>query len=117
MNAQELLAQAQDVMTVKKVFGEPHEKDGVTIIPAAAIGGGGGGGSGNSGERQGGSGSGAGFGLRARPVGAYAIKEGRVSWHPAVDVNRVILGAQVVAVIALLTIRTIVKVIAARRRR
>jgi hypothetical protein len=32
-----------------------------------------------------------------------------VTWRPAVDLNKVILGAQVVAVVALLTIRGIVK--------
>jgi hypothetical protein len=32
-----------------------------------------------------------------------------VTWRPAVDLNKVILGAQVVAVVALLTIRAIVK--------
>jgi hypothetical protein len=30
-------------------------------------------------------------------------------WRPAVDLNKVILGAQVVAVVALLAIRAIVK--------
>jgi hypothetical protein len=37
------------------------------------------------------------------------IREGELSWRPAVDVNRVILGGQVVAVVALLTLRAIVK--------
>jgi hypothetical protein len=32
-----------------------------------------------------------------------------VMWRPAVDLNKVILGAQVVAVVALLTIRAVVK--------
>jgi hypothetical protein len=32
-----------------------------------------------------------------------------VSWRPAVDINRIMLGSQVVMAIALLTIRTIVK--------
>jgi uncharacterized spore protein YtfJ len=41
-----LLAQARDSLTVKRVFGEPIERDGVTVIPVAnvmgAFGGGGG---------------------------------------------------------------------------
>ncbi len=115
MNAQELLAQAQDVMTVKKVFGEPYEKNGVTFIPAAVIGGGGGGGGGE--DSQGSRGSGGGFGVSARPMGAYVIKDGQVAWQPALDLNRVILGGQIVAVVALLTIRALLKVLARRGRR
>jgi hypothetical protein len=49
------------------------------------------------------------FGLNARPVGAFLIKGDEVTWRPAVDLNKVILGAQFVAVVALLTIRAIVK--------
>ena len=39
-----------------------------------------------------------GFGLGARPVGAYALKDGKVRWLPAVDVNRLLatLGAVVI---------------------
>ncbi len=37
MNVQDILAQARDTMTVRRVFGEPYEKDGVTIIPIAKI--------------------------------------------------------------------------------
>jgi hypothetical protein len=32
-----------------------------------------------------------------------------VSWRPAVDLNRIVLGGQIVAIVALLTIRAIVK--------
>src|SRR5919204_2744402 len=108
MEVQEVIAQARDTLTVKRVFGEPYEKDGVTIIPAARVraGAGGGGGEGAQGE---GSGSGSGFGMTAHPVGAFMIREGELSWRPAVDVNRVILGGQVVAVVALLTPRGLVE--------
>ena len=47
MEVQDVIAQARDTMTVKRVFGEPYEKDGVTIIPAARVQGGAGGGSGD----------------------------------------------------------------------
>ena len=110
MEIQELLAHARDTMTVKQVFGEPYEKDGVTVIPVAAVGGGGGGG---SGEQMGeGKGGGGGFGMAARPAGVYVIKGGEVKWIPALNINRVIMGGQIVGVIALLTLRTIVKAIA-----
>ena len=46
MEIQDVIAQARDTLTVKRVFGEPYEKDGVTIIPAARVQGGAGGGSG-----------------------------------------------------------------------
>jgi len=108
MDVQDVIAQARDTLTVKRVFGEPYEKDGVTVIPAARVQGGAGGGSGEDPNSQG-RGSGSGFGVTARPVGAFIIRDGDLSWRPAVDVNRIILGGQVVVVVALLTIRAIVK--------
>ena len=108
MEVQEVLAQARDAMTVKRVFGEPYEKNGITVIPAARVQGGAGGGGGEGPEGQG-KGSGTGFGLSARPVGAYLIRGEDVTWRPAVDLNRIVLGGQIVAIVALLTIRAIVK--------
>ncbi len=108
MEIQDVIAQARDTMTVKRVFGEPYEKDGVTIIPAARVQGGAGAGGGEDPQGQG-KGSGSGFGVNARPVGAFIIRGGELSWRPAVDVNRIVLGGQVVAIVALLTIRAIIK--------
>jgi uncharacterized spore protein YtfJ len=108
MEVQEVLAQARDSLTVKRVYGEPYEKDGVTIIPAARIQGGAGAGGGEDPQGQG-KGSGSGFGVTARPVGAFIIRGGELSWRPAVDVNRIVLGGQAVAIVALLTIRAIIK--------
>jgi uncharacterized spore protein YtfJ len=115
MEAQEILAQARDSMTVKRVYGEPYEKDGVTIIPAARVQGGAGTGGGEDPQGQG-RGSGSGFGVTARPVGAFIIREGELSWRPAVDVNRIILGGQAVLIVALLTIRAIIKARAKAKR-
>ncbi|HZA39740.1 MAG TPA: spore germination protein GerW family protein [Actinomycetota bacterium] len=100
---------ARDALTVKRVFGDPYEKNGLTVIPAARIMGGGGGGSGD-GPQDTGHGEGAGFGMAAKPAGVYVIHGDSVRWQPAVDVNRVILGAQVVAILALLTARTAIRV-------
>ena len=108
MDVQDVIAQARDTLTVKRVFGEPYEKDGATIIFASRIQGGAGGGSGEDPQGQG-KGSGSGFGITARPVGAFIIRDGQVSWRPAVDVTRIVLGGQMVAVVALLTVRTILK--------
>jgi uncharacterized spore protein YtfJ len=90
----------------QRVFGEPFEKDGVTVITAATVYAGGGLGVGvpiiPPDDKTSGGGEGGGGGLIARPVGAYVIKDGKVRWEPAFDVNRFILGAQILGVIALL---------------
>ena len=116
MDVQNVIAQARDAITVKRVFGEPYQADGVTVIPAAKVIGGAGGGEGERPKEQE-KGAGSGFGVVARPVGAYLIRGGQVSWRPAVDINRIMLGSQVVMAIALLTIRTIVKARAQARTR
>ncbi|SRR6266508_955814 len=108
MEIQDILGQARDTLTVKRVFGEPYEKNGVTVIPTARVQGGAGGGGGEDAAGQG-KGSGGGFGLMARPMGVFVIRGDEVAWRPAVDINRIVLGAQVVAVVAMLTIRAIVK--------
>jgi uncharacterized spore protein YtfJ len=113
MEVNDVITQARDTLTVKRVFGDPYEKNGVTLIPAAKVQGGAGGGDGEGPQGQG-RGSGSGFGVNARPVGAYLIRGEEVSWRPAVDLNKVILGGQIVAVVALLTIRAIVKARAKR---
>ena len=104
----ETIERAKDTMTVRRVFGDPVEKDGVTIVPAARVQGGAGGGGGEGPEGQG-SGMGSGFGVNARPVGAFVIKGEDVQWRPAIDVNKVILGAQLVAVAALLLAGAVVR--------
>ena len=97
MNVTELLSTAKDAITVGRVYGEPYEKNGVTVIPAARVGGGGGGGTGHDPKGQ--ENEGGGFGMSGRPAGAYVIKDGQVSWRPAVDPNRLVavLGTMVVA--------------------
>jgi uncharacterized spore protein YtfJ len=110
MDLSEAISNARDAITVKRVYGEAYERNGVMVIPAAAVSGGGGGGTGD--QEDGRTGSGGGFGLRARPVGAFVVREDQVSWEPAVDLSRVILGGQLIALAALFVIRSI-----ARRRR
>jgi uncharacterized spore protein YtfJ len=109
MNALETLGQTRDAMTAKRVYGEPYQEDGVTIIPAAAVIGGGGAGGGTQGS------GGGGFGLSARPVGAWVIKDGDATWRPAIDLNRVILMSQIVAIVMFLSLRSILKAWAKRR--
>ncbi|MGZ6544755.1 MAG: spore germination protein GerW family protein [Actinomycetota bacterium] len=104
----ERIERAEEAFTVRRVFGEPYEKDGVTVIPAARIRGAVGGGEGEAPGGEGG-GTGSGFALNAKPSGVFVIKNGDATWRPAVDVNRVILGAQVVAIAALFFARSVVK--------
>ena len=100
MDVQETIAKARDAITVKRVYGDAYERNGVTVIPAAAVAGGGGGGSGE-GPQPGQVGGGSGFGLGARPVGAYVISGDDVRWEPAVDVNRIATQALSVAALGL----------------
>jgi hypothetical protein len=103
----ELLRGAREAITAQRVYAEPVERDGVTVVAAAAVRGGGGGGGDN--EQNGGGG----FGLMARPVGAYVIGPGgEVSWKPAIDVQRMVLGWQVVSALGVLAFWSL-----ARRRR
>jgi len=103
MNIDQMVAGTHDAINVKRVYGDPIERDGITLVPAAQVRGGGGGGSDS--ENNGGGG----FGVTARPVGAYVIRDGKVSWEPAIDVGRMVFMGQIVAVFFLLTVRSIFK--------
>ena len=92
MNVDEMLQGARDTMSVSRVYGEPIERNGVMLIPAADIKGGGGG-----------------FGVSARPVGTWIIRGDQVTWEPAVDVNRIALRGMVVAIVFLFVVRSLVK--------
>ncbi|HEY7720117.1 MAG TPA: spore germination protein GerW family protein [Pedococcus sp.] len=112
MDVQELLSQVTDKVTVARVFGEPIERDGALVIPVARVRGGAGGGSGTGpgpdGEHES-SGSGGGGGFDARPAGVYLVRGGDVEWRPAVDVTRIAIGGQVVAVALLLVLRSVLR--------
>jgi uncharacterized spore protein YtfJ len=99
------LTQLGDVFSARRVFGKPVERDDVTVIPAAVIVGGGGGGSSDSKGTEARADAGGGFGVYAFPVGAYVIKDGRVRWKPAIDVNWLALFALLVLRIVLRHLR------------
>jgi uncharacterized spore protein YtfJ len=92
MDIDALLATARDTANVKRVFGEPIERDGTLVIPVAVVIGGGGGGGRDSQPDQPGEGGG-GFGVWARPVGVYVVRDGRVDFRPAIDVAALALAA------------------------
>ncbi|BCJ40836.1 hypothetical protein GCM10010168_48650 [Actinoplanes ianthinogenes] len=108
---------ATDNAVVSRVFGEPVERDGIILLPVAKVAAGGGGGGGSGVTQAGdeavsapqGEGSGAGYGLSAKPAGVFIIKNGDVSWKPALDVNKIILGGQAVAIVALLVARSVLR--------
>jgi uncharacterized spore protein YtfJ len=109
MNVLDTVNQTRDAITVRRVYGEPYQENGVTIIPAAHVMGGGGGGGDTLGN------SGTGFGLSARPVGAWIIKDGEARWRPALDLNRAIFMGQVVGIVMFLSLRSILTAWAKRR--
>jgi uncharacterized spore protein YtfJ len=98
MKVEDLLTGVRDALAARTVYADPIERDGVTVIPAAVVRGGGGGGGDVEGN------GGGGFGLQGRPVGAYVIKDGEVTWKPAVDPARATLGWQLVAALAALAL-------------
>lgn len=126
MDIHEVLNHARDAMTVKRVFGDPYEKDGVTVIPVANVMGGAGGGGGSSARVPSGtgdaavadgapeSGYGIGYALRATPAGVYVIKNGEVEWKSALDVNRLALQRTAAIIVGLLVLRSIVRTLARR---
>ena len=103
MRLSEFMGTAKDTLTVRRVFGEPYEKEGLTLIPAAAVTGGFGGGSGQ--DESGQEGEGGGFGMSGRPVGAFVVQGTDVRWQPAVDPARMAAVIGTVAVVYLLTRR------------
>lgn len=122
-----LLDKARDALSVGRVFGPPVVQGDVTVIPVARVVGGGGGGSGSGPEGHdhddddddhddhdhgpGGSGGGAGggFGGIAQPVGVYVIRDGEVTWEPAVHPERLALAGMALVAFALLVLRSILR--------
>jgi len=104
MDVQAVITQARDALTVDRVFGQPYERNGVTVFPVATVRGGGGGGGGPTG--------GGGGGIEARPAGAFVIQGDTVRWQPAVDPSRVLA----LGIVALLVLRSIVKTRAKTKR-
>ncbi len=101
--AKTALDQTLDAMAIRHVFGEPIDREGVTYLPAAKVRGGGGGGGDTEGN------GGAGFGVASKPAGVFVIRDGDAEWRPAIDVNRIVIGGQLVAIVALLVLRSVLR--------
>lgn len=122
MDVRETLGTIREAISSTRVFSEPYEVDGVTIITASFVRGGGGGGGaprpGGEGEAVAAEGGGGGgFGLVAGPAGAYVIREGKVSWQPAVDVTRIVLGSQLLVLVLALVLNRMLRAGLRRKRR
>ena len=70
----ETIERATETMTVRRVFGEPYERNGVTVIPAARVQGGAGGG---EGEGPGGEGRGGGSGFAVNAKADRCVRDPR----------------------------------------
>lgn len=102
---------AQDTLTVRRVFGEPYERDGTLVVPVArvtgALGAGAGAGDGAVGADRGGraphgsgDGGGGGWGTQVKPLGVFVVDDDGAHWRPALDLTRVVLGGQLVGAVA-----------------
>ncbi len=97
MKLDELVNSTRETLTVRRIYAEPFERDGLAVIAAASVRGGAGGGSGH--DETGQEGEGGGFGMTGSPAGAYVVQDGKVKWLPAVDPNRlfIMVGMAVIA--------------------
>jgi len=102
----EILDKARHSASVRDVYGDPIEKDGMMIIPVARVAGAGGGGGGTGDQSEG---SGFGYGLKSEPVGVYVVKDGTVQWQPIVNVNAIVARGIVVAIVGTLTVPRMLK--------
>ena len=109
MDVEEIDARSQDAATVGRVYGEAHEKDGTTVIPAAKVSARGG-----SGAARGGEHSGGGFRVDAEPVGAFVIRNGEVEWKPVFDLSAAVRRGQLVGAVALVVLWALIKALRGR---
>lgn len=117
-----LTGAANDNLSVRRVFGEAYEREGVLVIPVARVAGATGLGSGGGesdlpsapslrrrapGDPEPhtghglGHGGGGGYAAHVKAVGVFVVDGSGVQWRPTLDLNRVILGGQVVLASAL----------------
>lgn len=101
MNMPEVLDELRSSIEAKRVYADPVHEDGVTVVPAATVRGGGGGGTDDEGQ------SGGGFGIAGSPTGAWIVKEGQVTWKPAIDVTKVLVLGELTAIVGLFAWRSV----------
>ena len=104
MDMARMLEVVKDQITVGRVFGDPIEKDGVTLVPVALVMGGVGGGEGSSEQNE--QGEGGGYGIVARPLGVYVICGDKVNFKPVINTDR-LLGTTALLASALILTRAL----------
>jgi uncharacterized spore protein YtfJ len=111
MELPEVLGRTAEAAQVRRVFGEPIEREGLTVVPTAVVRAGAGGGQGRRPKegRSDSEGVGGGYGFIARPAGVFVIRGDQVEWRPALDLGKVIIGSQLVAITALLVLRSLLR--------
>ena len=97
----------------RNIYGEPVERDGVTVIPVAqaAYGFGGGSGSGKKESGEAGEGSGGGGGVMLMPVGYIEIKNGQTRFRPTRDPLALLPAILAAAPLSLLMVWRITKLL------
>lgn len=96
----------------KMVFGESRTIGDRVVIPVAQVAYGGGGGFGREAAEEGAAegaeeaGVGIGFGIQAKPMGTIVVTAEDVRWVPTFDVTRIVALGCMVAVAAMLTMRS-----------
>jgi uncharacterized spore protein YtfJ len=136
MALRELVTGILETSSVRRVFGEPFERDGATVIPVARVGGMFGGGEGpvpapegaeegaGQGAREGSTtagntaqatGWGGGGVWSATAAGVFVVRGGEATWVPAVDSNRAILLGCLTGIVSLLILRSVIRTLAKAR--
>ncbi|OKL38688.1 spore germination protein GerW family protein [Pontibacter flavimaris] len=91
------------------IYGEPVEREGVTVIPVAKAAYGFGGGAGTGTEKKG-EGYGGGGGMRLTPVGYIEIKDGTTRFRTIRDPQMVVKIVAIGSLALLLTTKSIVSI-------
>ncbi|MCL2092023.1 MAG: hypothetical protein FWH11_12645 [Micrococcales bacterium] len=88
----------QDVVSIRRVYGEAYQQGETLVIPVAKVIGGSGLGVGGGADKDGADGGGGGgcFATRVRATGVFVVDDTGVRWHPAFDLNRAVLVGQIV---------------------
>jgi uncharacterized spore protein YtfJ len=105
---QELAQKLGTSANASTIYGEPVERDGVTVIPAAKAMYGFGGG---SGSKAGEEGTGGGGGVAIKPVGYIEIKDGNTKFKSIPDPERVVKIIAVGGVMAFLILKSVTKML------
>ncbi|PRY10163.1 sporulation protein YtfJ [Pontibacter ummariensis] len=96
------------VANAERVYGNPVERDGLTIIPVAKAQFGFGGG---AGKKAGEEGSGGGGGISLTPIGYIEMKQGNSQFRPIRDQQTLLKVIAVGGLLALLTVRSLTKLL------